>query len=127
MNNKPVIKKSSLIDAIIEKVDPMQSKRTQLRMSIAASIIEAMKAQKISKKQLAEKCNKSPAMVTKWLSGTQNFTLDALSDLEYILGIQLITISTEENNAKIVKLSKTKKENSYPLASEPEMGYSTSK
>ena len=58
-----------------------------------------MQAQGISKKVLAEKCNRSPASVTKWLSGTQNLTLDTLAELEYILQIPLL--QTDDIEPKI--------------------------
>ena len=97
--NKPVAVKSDLLNQILAKSDPLQSHRTKTRMFVAARIIEAMRAQGISKKILAEKCNRSPASVTKWLSGTQNLTLDTLAELEYILQIPLL--QTDDIEPKI--------------------------
>lgn len=126
-NTQSKIINSSLINEILNKTDPMQSKRVQLRMHIAATIIEAMKAQKVTKMQLAKKCQKSPTLITKWLSGTQNFTLDSLSDLEFVLGIQLIAINPQNNDTKVLTIkssySNKNKEVALDLVAEPAAPY----
>ena len=55
------------------------------RMRIAIQIADAMEAQHISKKELAEKMGRQPSEITKWLSGDQNFTSDTLAELSYYL------------------------------------------
>lgn len=59
------------------------------RMRIAAQIADAMDAAGIGKKQLAEKMGKCPSEVTKWLSGTQNFTSDVLAEISQVLGVEI--------------------------------------
>ena len=59
------------------------------RMRIAAQIADAMDAAGIGKKQLAEKMGKCPSEITKWLSGTQNFTSDVLAEISQVLGIEI--------------------------------------
>jgi ribosome-binding protein aMBF1 (putative translation factor) len=88
--NTPKKIESNLIQSLLSTADPMESRRTRNRMLMAVHIQDAMKLQKISKKQLAEKLGKSPSIVTKYLSGTQNLTMDTLSDLESILGISFL-------------------------------------
>ena len=45
----------------------------------------------MAKKQFAQKVGRKPSEITKWLSGTHNFTLDTLTDIEQVLNIKLIT------------------------------------
>ncbi len=45
----------------------------------------------MAKKQFAQKVGRKPSEVSKWLSGTHNFTLDTLTDIEQVLNIKLIT------------------------------------
>ena len=51
-------------------------------MLIAARIDDALKAKNWTQKQLAEAMNKRPSEVTKWLSGTHNFTLETIAFIE---------------------------------------------
>ena len=59
-------------------------------MLLAAKIYEALQAQKIGNRVFAERLNISPSLVTKWLSGQHNFTVDTLVKIERILGIELL-------------------------------------
>jgi transcriptional regulator with XRE-family HTH domain len=42
---------------------------------------------------------KSPTVISEWLSGERNFTVDTLTDIEEVLGVQLldVTIMTTVN------------------------------
>jgi len=52
-------------------------------MLIAAKIDDAIKAKNWKKKDLLEAMGrKNPSLVTKWLSGTHNFTVDTLVELK---------------------------------------------
>lgn len=46
----------------------------------------------MSQTDLAKRLNKHHSVITQWLSGTQNFTIDTLSDIETALGIHLFQI-----------------------------------
>lgn len=43
-------------------------------MMLAANIADDMQIACLSKKQFADKMGKNPSEITKWLSGTHNFT-----------------------------------------------------
>jgi ribosome-binding protein aMBF1 (putative translation factor) len=60
------------------------------KMLLAAKIYEALQAQKMTNRTFAERLNISPPLVTKWLSGQHNFTVDTLVKIERILGIELL-------------------------------------
>jgi ribosome-binding protein aMBF1 (putative translation factor) len=47
-------------------------------------------------KQLAEALEQNPSVITKWLSGTHNFTSDTLSDIEEVLGISLLVVQARK-------------------------------
>lgn len=61
------------------------------KMRVSAKIADAMSAQNISKVDLAKKMRKSPSEVTKWLSGTHNFTIDSLQEISLALGVDITT------------------------------------
>jgi ribosome-binding protein aMBF1 (putative translation factor) len=108
MSNQPY--EFKILESFINKISPMEQHRTDNRMMLAAKIAEAMKEKRISSVQLAKDLGKNPSVVTKWLSGTHNFTCDTLSDVEFVLGIKLLQLIDEQSvvyNYKIIMKSDT--------------------
>ena len=96
------IKKSKNIELILASISQQEARRIENRMLIATKIDEAMKAKGWKKRDLMlamEKSNQSE--ITRWLSGTHNFTVDTLTDLGLALNINLL--NTEESHKKIVQ------------------------
>jgi ribosome-binding protein aMBF1 (putative translation factor) len=87
---------SPLIAKLMEERDPKQTERVKKRMKLAAKIEDGIKAKRWKKKDLAEALNKQPSEITKWLSGTHNFTTDTLFEIEDILDINLISLSDQK-------------------------------
>lgn len=51
-----------------------------------------LKDNKTSKKELAEKLDKTAPEISKWMNGEHNFTFMTVCKLEAVLGVDLITI-----------------------------------
>ncbi|MFK7776051.1 MAG: multiprotein-bridging factor 1 family protein [Saprospiraceae bacterium] len=81
---------SPLLKKILENRNELETNRTRNRMLLAARIDDLLKTKGWKKKELAAKLDKKPSVITKWLSGTHNFTLDTLSDLESVFGEKII-------------------------------------
>ena len=62
---------------------------------IALEVLDCLIDKKMSQKDLAQKMNVSQQMISKWLKGNENFTLDTISKIEKVLGIELITIKSQ--------------------------------
>jgi transcriptional regulator with XRE-family HTH domain len=92
-DKKAEIYSSNLIDSLFNEISSDDFERTKNKMLLAARIDDAIKAKKWKKKDLAEALNKRPSEITKWLSGTHNFTVDTLWQLEKVLDIELIKLS----------------------------------
>jgi transcriptional regulator with XRE-family HTH domain len=108
MSNQPYDFK--ILESFVKKIAPIDQHRTDNRMMLAAKIAEAMKEKRISAVQLAKTLGKSPSVITKWLSGTHNFTCDTLSDVEFVLGVKLLQLIDEQSivyNYKIIMKSDT--------------------
>lgn len=88
--------KSSLIDELMTQITPEEQERSNNRMLMATKINEAMKKMGLKKGDLATLLGKNRSVITRWLSGTQNFTIDTLSDIQKVLNIKLINIEKEE-------------------------------
>ena len=69
--------------------------RMELSWSFAISdkIAEALEKQGLTQKMLARKMGKSETEVSRWLSGTHNFTLRTLSKISNVLNVNLIEIA----------------------------------
>mgnify|MGYP001768835514 FL=1 len=65
-------------------------------MLLALKIEKAMKAKNWKKGDLAREMNKKPSVITKWLSGTHNFELNTLFELEEKLGITLVALEEKK-------------------------------
>jgi len=114
---------SAVIKNLREKRDLLETQRTRTSMLLAAHISKAIKNKGWTKSEFAEKLKKKPSVITRWLSGTHNFTSDTLSDIQAILGIKLL-FTEEENSGQryhltlevIVKNSSSEQESSDMIA-----------
>lgn len=108
---------NSILADFLDNISDLDQKKTDTRMLIAAKIDDAIKAKGWKKKDLLEAMGKkTPSIVTKWLSGTHNFTIDTLVELEDILDIQLLNLSVETKtifSASIVASNKYEFTDSY--------------
>ncbi len=106
-NGMPLIRKSplkrkrgELSQQILSSITPEQYARTYKQMAIAACIADALEANGWNKGEFAARMNRQPSVITRWLSGTHNFTVETLLDIEQALGIQLILIATPKRPYK---------------------------
>jgi ribosome-binding protein aMBF1 (putative translation factor) len=82
---------SPILDEFIALENPELTATLATKMRLAAKIYEAMQVQNMGKSIFAEHLNVSPSLVTKWLSGQHNFTVDTLVRIERILHIELLS------------------------------------
>jgi transcriptional regulator with XRE-family HTH domain len=80
---------SSTLQELLDEVTPLEMEQTKVKMQLAARIEDFMRAKGWNKSQFAEKVGKNPSEITKWLSGTQNFTVDVLTEIALTLGVEL--------------------------------------
>jgi ribosome-binding protein aMBF1 (putative translation factor) len=93
-NPKPY--RSELIENLIHEIGPEEQESTDRKMLLAARIHDAMKAKGMKKGQLAEVLGKRPSEITKWLSGTHNFTIETLWEIGDVLGTELINLGNRK-------------------------------
>ena len=88
-NNKARKNKSPLIDELLKEATLLEMEQAKLKMQVASKIEDLIKSKSWSKSEFAEKIGKHPSEITKWLSGTQNFTLDILTEIVFVFKIKL--------------------------------------
>lgn len=87
---------NNLIEDLLNSITPEESLRIESRMLMAAKIDDAIKAKGWKKRDLMEALGKkNQSEITKWLSGTQNFTIDILTDLGRVLNVNFLNLEKE--------------------------------
>jgi len=81
---------SQFLADLLGEIDPKEQAKTDKRMMLAVEIDNARMEKNWSKKELAIKMGKRPSEITKWLSGTHNFTTDTLFNLEKLLDTKFV-------------------------------------
>jgi ribosome-binding protein aMBF1 (putative translation factor) len=81
---------SPLVDNLLAEISPAQMEATRIRMHIAMKIAEAINKKGLSRREFAQLMNQNPSAVTRWLSGTHNFTIDTLVAIQNVLGVDLL-------------------------------------
>ena len=94
--NNPLKRNSELLKKLREE-EPLERKRARTSMMLASIIIKAIRFKKWSKIEFAAKMDKKPSVISKWLSGTHNFTSDTLSDIEEVLGVKVFNCEQGDN------------------------------
>ncbi|MDD2278509.1 MAG: helix-turn-helix transcriptional regulator [Bacteroidales bacterium] len=94
--SKAELYSSPLIDELFQDFSKDELEKTEKRMLLAARIDNAIKAKGWKNKDLASALGKSPSEISKWLSGTHNFTADTLFDIERVLDTTLISLGNQK-------------------------------
>lgn len=81
-----------ILDETPKEVDVFVKKYGDL----VVRIHEIMEAQGINQRTLAERMDKKPSEISKWLSGNHNLTLRSIVKLEIELGVELIAVTQNE-------------------------------
>ena len=92
---------SPLINELSNAIAPQEQEQTDYKMMLAAKIYQAMKSLGMTQTQFAESLNKPISLISRWMSGTHNFTVDTLVDIQRILGIALLNVETTKSYAQI--------------------------
>ena len=101
--NKTKNNNSPVIDEILKSITKAELLQTERKMSLAIKIADAIEKNGYSKSEFAKKISKNNSEISKWISGTHNFTFNTLILLETELDIKLIN-----SDIKIKRRSKIK-------------------
>jgi transcriptional regulator with XRE-family HTH domain len=107
MNKKqtPAKKHSSaLISGLLNETTTAEKLQVSTKMQVAARLHDLITAAGLSKGAFAEKANKNPSEITKWLSGTHNFTIDILCEIALALNVPVAELFAFEQTQVINKV-----------------------
>lgn len=83
---------SEIIKDLLSETSADELSRTEKKMLLAVRIADAVKKKYRHRNDFAAAIGKKPSEISKWLSGTHNFTAETLFEIERVLEIQLITL-----------------------------------
>ena len=86
------MKTSEMFQQEIAKVPIDLKLELDLSFAIADKIDAILKKKGMTQKEFAKKMNKTEAEVSRWLSGTHNFTLKTIAKITAVLGESIVTI-----------------------------------
>jgi ribosome-binding protein aMBF1 (putative translation factor) len=109
MNNSRI-----LLDDLLKEIPVKVQKAVTRKMLLAAKISDAIEAKGWTQKIFAERVNKDQSIVCKWLSGTHNFTIETLGEIEDALGIELLNIGVKPKQSVYNIVVSAEKAKRYP-------------
>ncbi len=83
-------KKSVVLESMLSNIDEASLHKAENRLSVAKSIADQIAAHGITQKEFALKMHRPTSEISEWLSGSRNFTINTLSEIECVLGIRLL-------------------------------------
>jgi len=87
---------TGFLSELIQDIDEQELAKARNRMMIAAKIADALHNNGMSQKDFAQLMGKSQTVITEWLSGNRNFTIDTLTDISMALHIRLLDTTSME-------------------------------
>jgi transcriptional regulator with XRE-family HTH domain len=98
--NQPRQHQNKKVSELRAKADPAIISKARKLMILSAKIEDAMDKRGLNKSSFAQLMGVQPSVITKWLSGTHNFTIETLFDIEHRLGISLLAL--EDGKQEII-------------------------
>jgi transcriptional regulator with XRE-family HTH domain len=79
-------------DRILDRTSKETQRQVGKNLAIANRIIEILKSQDKSQRDLAQLLNKSESEISKWLTGLHNFEIRTIYKIENALGEDVIQV-----------------------------------
>lgn len=94
--------RSKVLDRILKNTPKEVEIFVDLYADLVVKINQILKEKGITKKDLADKMDKQPSEISKWLGGDHNFTLKSLAKLSAELGEDLIMVKPSSKSYNFV-------------------------
>lgn len=95
--------RSKTVDRLIKSTPKDLEIFVDLYADLVVRINQLLREKDITKKELAEKLDKKPSEISKWLGGEHNFTLRSLAKLSAELGEPLLEVPTRKAQTDFVE------------------------
>ena len=86
-------KNNLVLEEIRKTTSPEIKMQVELSVAISNRIYDILEMNNMTQKDLAVKMGKTETEVSRWLSGTHNFTIETICKISYALGIDILEVS----------------------------------
>jgi transcriptional regulator with XRE-family HTH domain len=83
---------SKILKRIKDRIPSYRKRMVRISVDIGAQIHEYMKQEGINQRELADRLEKKESEISKWLSGSHNFTIETVAKIEDIFGKRIILV-----------------------------------
>jgi transcriptional regulator with XRE-family HTH domain len=87
---------TAFIKEMMDGISPLTKMEVTTKMQLAARIADLIVEKGWSKSEFAAKVGKQPSEISKWLSGTHNFTIDTLCEIAVTMDIEFAELLSEQ-------------------------------
>lgn len=94
--------RSKTVDRLLKSTPKDVEIFVDLYADLMVRINQLLREKEISKKELAEKLDKKPSEISRWLSGEHNFTLRSLAKLSAELGEPLLEVPKKKAQSHFI-------------------------
>lgn len=103
--NKRAEKYSSpVIAELLSEISSAEKMQVRIKMQIAARLDDLIAESGLNKSEFASKLDKNPSEISKWLSGTHNFTIDTLVEISEALNINVEELFAPKSDLQVNKI-----------------------
>ncbi|MCC6582771.1 MAG: helix-turn-helix transcriptional regulator [Chitinophagales bacterium] len=95
-NNKTKRQANPIIKKILEETPQVRKLQIENRMDLSFRIYNLIKSKGYTSSSFAKKMNRNASEISKWTSGTHNFTIDTLTEIACHLGVSLADLTHPE-------------------------------
>ena len=96
------MKKNSRLEARRKKISKDVEEFVQQSFDIVDRIHEILSKQGKEQKDLAKALGKTESEISKWMSGTHNFTIKTITKIEHVLGERILQVTKAKTDEKKV-------------------------
>lgn len=94
--------RSKTVDRLLKSIPKDVEIFVDWYADLVVRINQLLRENEITKKELAEKMDKKPSEISKWLNGEHNFTLRSLAKLSAELGAPLMEVPKRKPHATFI-------------------------
>ena len=89
---KHLMNANQLFNNCVKNIPSDLNGKLEMSLHISDKIDLYLKQNNMNQKDLAQKMNKRPSEISKWMRGTHNFTIYTLYDIAKILNVEVIDL-----------------------------------
>ncbi|HTN68563.1 MAG TPA: helix-turn-helix transcriptional regulator [Dysgonamonadaceae bacterium] len=100
------MKKNAILESIRQKTPAYVKREIDLSFYVVNKIAEILQLKGMTQKDLANLLGKKESEISRWMTGTHNFTLRSIAKIEKALNVSIFDINKDEYSVN--KFLKTK-------------------